>query len=293
MKLQRHTSDIVRNSVLLAILIALGILLTITIGLFKGGFKDFDNFKMFVFYAILPIGSAIIIILMVVVNNILFKNSEYGTGVCFNSPNENPAILGKYFKFFRNPINLLLISVLIFSLLGLYIAFTKQTFVGIGEFKEQFTKGDKIAFQTGLVTIGENLGVAAWFALAIYGLRLLSKRKNFGELNFNLLSWLAMIIIYFLYGVLNHMSVAGSSEVAILNHAGFWVMGGFLTILTGSFIPFLILHICNNLFYDLSTLFSSEIAIVFGIIFIIVSAILLFISISITKKQQQTDVIQV
>jgi hypothetical protein len=291
MKLSKTTSDIVRNVILGIILLVLGVFLTQTIGLFKGGFTNLDDFKTFVFYVIIPPSALIIILSLVVITNILFRDNEtYGTSLCFNSPSSSPALLGTEFKFFQKAMGLFLLSLLIFSIMGLYVAWNKQSFLALGNVKESFTKTDRIAFQSFLVPISENLGIAALLTVLIFTLRFYAKKYNWSSTNFTILIYLFSIILFLTYGILNHFSVSGSTEVAITSHAGFWLIGGTITLLTGSFIPFFVMHFMNNLFYDLSTLFSNEIAISIGIVLIIIEVILLFIYISLNKNKQEEQI---
>jgi len=59
-----------------------------------------------------------------------------------------------------------------------------------------------------------------------------------------------------------HFLVSGSSEIRSFSNVLFGFNGAFLTILTGSVIPFEVYHITNNLFITSRTIFGSEITIV-------------------------------
>ena len=71
-----------------------------------------------------------------------------------------------------------------------------------------------------------------------------------------------------LFGIGNHLLRYRGSEIALMTVAGFWFIGGFITAITGSFIPFWIMHVVNNGAYDLSRFMSNENIIIYFIFFI-------------------------
>jgi len=66
-------------------------------------------------------------------------------------------------------------------------------------------------------------------------------------------------LISMFFGIINHLSRYGGQEIAMSSVAMFWFFGGLITVLTGSVIPFLIMHDVNNFFFKFSTLFGSEV----------------------------------
>ena len=66
-------------------------------------------------------------------------------------------------------------------------------------------------------------------------------------------------IISMIYGLINHIARYGEQAVAMSSVLIFWFIGGLITTLTGSMIPFIIMHDVNNFYYRFSTLFGSDI----------------------------------
>ena len=105
----------------------------------------------------------------------------------------------------------------------------------------------------------ETLG--ALFLISLYGfiLSLLVLKNKLPKYLFIILFIIGSIIISAIFGIINHYARYGFDEVAIQNVAVFWSFGGLITAITGSVIPFLILHDVNNFFFKLAKLFSSDI----------------------------------
>jgi hypothetical protein len=212
-------------------------------------------------------------------------DEQYGNSLAFNSPEEYPHV-SKYFNWMKNPFKVLLLSLILFSVMGLYVAFTKQSFIGVGRLSQAFTVGDNLIFSTLLVAISENLGSAFWLALAVFGLRFYARKHNWVKGNFGVSMYVTSIVIFLVYGILNHYSRYGGSDVAITSVAIFWTIGGILTMLFGSFLPFLIMHMANNFFLDISTAFSSDIVIIWTL-FAIMGLIGLFVWVSMKSKKKE------
>lgn len=254
----------------MAIVLAVMLFVPTLIGLGKGGFDIQEVLTQFFFYSGLGVGFAVIIILLTVANEFL-SSGLHGTGLGFDSIGEAPHAKTKMFE---NRFRLVLSCIIIFSVLGLFAGATSQTYFGLGSLEQQFTKLDNTVYNGALVASSENLGAAALIALVIFSLRYFAKRKNWSKQNLSILTWASVIAGVIMYGVINHLLRYGTNDFALLNVAGIWGIGAVMTMMTGSFIPFWILHIVNNVFYSIGSQFSKDITQVYIIGFIVVMVIL-------------------
>ena len=84
----------------------------------------------------------------------------------------------------------------------------------------------------------------------------------------------------------NHILRYGISDFNLVYVFLFWTIGGLITVITGSFIPFWVMHINNNLFIDLKTYFTSDAVTTWAAIAIIV-LIILFVILYARKKKNK------
>jgi len=251
---------IIRMLVFSTILITIMLLVPQTISLLRGGFGDPNILRQFQFYEIAGIGFLIGISLLFFIELLITKGDDkYGNSLGFVSLGGKPgASFFKRFTIFQ----LTLLSFIIFSSLGL-ISFLlkKQSFTGLAVLPQQFTAFDSTIFSAALIPVAENLGAAFVIALFIFTLRVIARKTNMNSVNFMIFSILICLIVG-LFGVGWHNSVYPDSETAQLVVFGFWTMGGFLTIISGSFVLFWVMHMINNLIIDLSRFFSNEIVLI-------------------------------
>lgn len=264
------------------ILIFIGFLSAKTLGLGRTGFEVKEIFDQYVFYAVNG-GIFLLGLLSIYVASLITGDEKFGTSVAFNSPGESPAIEGDFFK---SPWRLILFSIMLFSLLGIASTVSNTTFTGVGKLAQQFTVTDNIMFSSLLVPIAENIDLAFFIALIIFIIRSIAKKNDWSKTNFILFTATAVTIISSLYGVANHLLRYQGQEVAIIVVAFFWAIGGLMTILTGSFIPFWIMHVSNNLFFMLRQSFSSESALTIAVVLSVISFILFALTF-LKKKSQQ------
>lgn len=255
--MESETKEVIGTAVLSAFLILIMATITQTVGLSRGGFDNTQVLQQFYFY----IGSGIAFlvgILALFVAELYIKNKEGefgGNSLAFNSPGQIPAI--PWFKNLSN-IQLIWLCSIIFSTISLWLSLTSQTsFTGIKFLENQFTKVDSAIFSAGLIPASENLGLAFVIACTIFGVRYLARKHNITSENFMGLAWFSVIVAG-VYGILNHIMRYGGSDISLITVGIFWAVGGIITLATGSFIPFWIYHICNNLFFDLKRYYSSE-----------------------------------
>ena len=106
--------------------------------------------------------------------------------------------------------------------------------------------------------------------------------------------WLFGILLAGLYGYLNHLLHYGSNEISLTVVILFWSVGGFLTVLTGSAIPFIIMHLMNNLFFDLKNFYSNDLILIFTIVvLILLSSFYLYLYVFKKKKKIETAIQEV
>lgn len=242
-----------------------------TVGLGATGFESDIVLQQFFFYVAPGIGFLIGIILLFIVETLIIKgDKKYGDSLAFNSPGELVPIK---FRFLRNPFQLILLSIIIFSVLGLVNVFTEQrTFTGVGVLEQQFSQTESLLFSTALIPVSENLGAAFFLAFTIFLLRVAARKYTWSKQNFVILSVFMGTIVVGIYGLINHLLRYGDSEISLLKVFGFWSAGGFLSVLSGSFIPFWIMHADNNVFFDFARSFSSDSILIWAVIFIVVLA---------------------
>ena len=66
-----------------------------------------------------------------------------------------------------------------------------------------------------------------------------------------------------------HLTAYPGSDIANYIVFIFWGIGAVMTVATGSFVPFWVMHISNNFFIDFSRLYSSDIVLITAISVII------------------------
>jgi len=243
-----------------------------TIGLSKGGFSIEGIKTQYVIYLQSGIAGLGIVVLLYVIEKMIRRGDLiYGDGQGFYSPGQEPHLRTRIFD---NPWRLALACIIIFSILGLIANATQQTFTGVGSLQQQFTRFDNAVFSGALVAASENLGAAAVLALFIFCVRLYARKAHLSKVNFKIITWTGGILIVGIYGLVNHLSRYGNQDVALLTVFFFWAMGALMTMVSGSFIPFWVAHILNNVFYDLGKAFSSDSTVSYVIGFIVAATAL-------------------
>lgn len=235
------------------------------IGLARGGFEAAEILNLQSFYYI---GIAFAVIL---ITGYLYERSsrrgdaKYGNSIGFASLGEKPHL--KFFKRVTVP-QLALVCMILFTILAsvnislVQEGYGQRSYTGVGFLEaEQFTPTDSIIYSSTLIPGAENLGGAAFIALLILiiGILVRTGKIKVSPETHTVIIILVLIFGLMLFGLGNHLLRYGGSEVALQTVILFWGIGGALTALTGNFIPFWIMHIVNNLFFDLSRFFSNEI----------------------------------
>lgn len=251
----------------------------IFLGSGKGGFNITNILTQFGFYGWPFVIGVFVIFIIYVLETIYLKDGdkEYGNYIFFNSPGEGPSLLTSRFK---NPIKLFLFCLIVFSLLGLVATFYKQTYFGVGTLEQQFTQVDGILYNWFLVVTSENVQAFMFGIAGIFFLRMLARKYDWGKINFLVLSAIIFILLFTIFGVVNHQLRYSGQEQNILKVAAFWSFGGLISVISGSFIPFYVMHGINNTYVDINTLFTNEILAVYVVgicIFLSIIYYLLFI----------------
>lgn len=277
-KVNDDKARILRYCILGFLLIMFMILIPQLIGLGKAGFDSSGILKQFFFYVGPGLGFLIGIFFIFVIEILTKKgDKDYGSSLSFNDPAEQPALPVPLFKHWAK---LTLISIIICCGIGLYSLFANQQFFGIGTLEQQFTLTDSVIYNSSLIPAAENLGAAFFWALIFFFWRNFCRKRNVPKWSFVLVTVILAILVFMTYGVINHQLRYQFDEVAIQNVMIIWGVGGVITVMTGSFIPFWVLHTVNNIFVDLHASFASDIIrnwTIGVVIILVVAYILLFV----------------
>lgn len=281
--MEEKTKRLIRTFVLSAFLIIIMVSFSQTLGLSKSGFDTDIVLKQFFFY-IAPAGLFLlgIFVLTFVENYIKEKDQIYGDSIAFADQGEPPFSL----SIFKNmsSAQLFILFTLIIGIMGLFSFVTKQeAFTGVGVITQQFTVIDSLLFSSALIPAAENLGSAFLLAFFIFLIRQECRKRNVSKVNFIIYIYSTIFIIG-LYGVANHLLRYSGQETSLGIVFIFWTFGALITLLTGNFIPFWIIHIFNNFFYDIKRYFSSDIILFSYIVFLVVLG-LFYIYFYIIKKK--------
>ncbi len=255
-----------------ALLLFAGFLITQSIGI---GAKVFDiaglmgTFNYYVVGIGFMLGLSFLFIAQLIDKK---EDKKYGNSVAFSSPGERPAL--SFFGRFSS-IQIFMLSVIIFGVFGLFAFVSKmESFTGTIIIGEQFTAQSELLFSTLLVCISENLGAAFVIGLMLFLLGMWARKIKMNTATFTVIAIFLIPLICAIYGVANHLTRYGSSDISLLIVFFFWLIGGILTVATGSFLPFFVLHMSNNFFVDMQRLFTSDITISYTIGFLIVFTML-------------------
>ena len=266
MKLKTKTRNLLRNLILIVAIYSIALIPKI-IGLGKGAFANSEVLQQYNIYTSFLLIPSIIIISLLLIEYFITKDEDkYGGSIFMNSQGETPSL--KIFGRFTT-MQLLILSFLFFSILGLVIYSVKQqAFTGVGVLKQQFTIFDSVIFSTFLVPVIENLDAIAVLAVSIFLLRWYARKVNLDVVSYRIFAFLLSLVVG-TYGVINHQLRYSGSDIASFTVFVFWTLGGFLTILTGNFSVFWMQHVVNNLLFDLSRFLSSDVLRIYVGVFLV------------------------
>ena len=273
---------IIRVLILSGILLFLGFLLSQTVGLGAGGFDSETVLKQFNFYTV-GIGFMLVILIFYFLMMFWRGDDRYGGSIFYANQGESPSI--PFFKKFSS-FQLFLLSLIIFSIFGSIAVYTNmETFTGFRVLEHQFTPIGELTFSSLLIPISENLGSAALIAVLVFLIVFIANRQDWSRATYNILIYLSIPLLVGIYGYTNHLLRYGGSDISTMVVFLFWAIGGLITVLTGSFIPFWIMHFANNFFFDIKTFLASETILTFVIISIVIlTALYLYLYVFRKKK---------
>jgi hypothetical protein len=250
-----------------AILLGIMFIVPFTIGLSQGGFNSGETIgnvsilDTFQFYMVSGAIGWIIILACYIAQIILTKDDKtYGDSVAFVSLGQKPGL--PLFKRFTM-LQLIHLSLIFFSIIFLFANITNtQSFTGLKVLPQQFSATDSLLFSSAQVPIAENLVAGAVLAIILLILGIVARKYDIGYTNFAILAFMSVLIMG-VFGVAWHSSVYPDSQVAMIVVFFFWTMGSLLTLLTGFFGIFWIMHLMNNFFIDISRFLSSQLLIIY------------------------------
>lgn len=272
--MQDKTKNIVNFFLLAFVIGILTFLVPQSIGLGAGGFDSAEVLQQFGFYLV---GGIFLLLLIVafIIELIIKKGDErYGSSIAFSSQGQVPHM--PFFKRFSN-FQLFLLSTIVFGTMGLIVTTLRQTsFIGYKTLEQQFTPTAELMFSSLLIPGSENLGMALVIALCLIGLRIWARKVNMSKASFVLLSFL-IAIVGALYWLVNHLLRYAGQDLQLGVVFIFGLVMALLTLVTGSFIPAFVMHISNNLFFDVQKMFSRDNVVLTVIITIVLLIILYYI----------------
>jgi hypothetical protein len=258
------TKKIVSVLSLASVLLFIMVLVSQSVGLAGTGFDTAAILNQFYFYVAPGIGFLLGIIAVFAIEMFITKGDEkYGSSILFAEPGEDPSL-----PFFKKIglLHMFVLSLIVFGVLGLLNFVGTQTiFTGVGVLAHQFTPATNILYSSTLIPASENAGLAFLLSFVIFGYRFVARKLKMSKGNFQIFLYLLVPLSAGLYGTTNHILRYGSSDLNLFVVFVFWAIGGLLTLVTGNFIPFWVLHIMNNLFYDLGLYFSNELVLIYTI----------------------------
>lgn len=272
---------------LFSLILGAVILATQTYGLAFTGFSEADIQSQAFFYVTYAAIALMIIVICFVYELITIKDdNKFGNGNGYTEQGEYPSL-----GFFRrlSLFQIFLISLIIFMIFGIFAFTTGQTVFTTGVKTlptQQFTQTQSLAWSALLIPISENLGAAALICMALVALRIFARRQKWNSANFRLLAIIGIAVLVGLYGVANHQLHYQGNDTSLFVVFIFWTVGGFLTLIIGSFIPFWMMHLNNNLFFDLRGMFSKDL-VTYSVYGIIALLIILYLWLYVFRKKKK------
>lgn len=223
--------------------------------------------SLLAFTGVLILGSVIIAFL------VIKKNNKYGDTVAFASLGISPA-----FPFWKrvSQLQLALGSLVIFGIIFLVATLLKLgTLTGLRVLPQQFSRIDSLTFSTLLTAGSENLFSASLIAIIVLILTLVAIKYKLSVNEYKQYYYIISIVSVIIFAIIWHLTAYRGSDYALPVVAIFWGLGTFITLATGSFIPFWIIHALNNFFIDFVRLAISDTAVyMVGGFIIIIPAVL-------------------
>lgn len=257
MKIKESNSNIASNLWLAGIVLTFSVLLSTIYAGAKGEILSDSVKDILNSYRAFCIGGIFCILIFYFIL-LLMEDDEYGDSVLFNSVGDFPSFK---IPFVPNGWALGLLSIIVFTIIGLLTTLNQQSYVSFSDTpftQEAFSPVQSIVFTSLLVPGSENAVAGGLIAIAIAFAYMFARRQDWSSINYRLVIGLISVIIPTAYSVALHYTRYSGSDVALISVAIFWALGGLVTFLTGSFIPFWIWHIENNIFYAIQSQFAGD-----------------------------------
>jgi len=195
------------------------------------------------------------------------------------------------FSWTRNPIKLFFISLIVFSLLGMFSAYKNTFFVGVPQamFPPE-TKNNivNILFSAEPAASSETIFFTAIVMSGLFSLVLYFMRKKNWELNKG--SYFVTIIpLSLICGLLwmgFHSLAYGGQDVALWATFMFGTLGALMTFMLNSIIPWYVWHFCNNAYVSMNSLYGDTSILMITLVINLI-IIVPFIMITIAKRKKK------
>lgn len=208
---------------------------------------------------------------------------------------EDVGLKGKrnFMRWSLNPLRILVVSILIFGIYGMFIVTNPQLAVsGVPQMTlQQFTPTSEVIFSAFVPAFAEN-GFLMFLFMILMGINayLIAKTKSKNIYLFFAFGFLICILMGFTWGGL-HTLVYGNNDASLFATIIFGFVGSLITLLTGIFIFWNVWHISNNMFITLSKIITlkSDILIVTGLILFIILIAWIGIEIAVRKSKNKVE----
>ena len=249
------TKRLIGALILTAVIIFMGLIIPLTMGLGTASIHDpgvgetIDFYQKF-YWSLTVIWAVFIAFIFI------RKNNKYGDSIGFFGIGKKPAL--SFFKRFSGFQLTLLSLITFFSIFLMANVLKTGSFTSLQVLPQQFSPTQSLLFSTLLIPVSENLLIGAIIALTLLGITLLAMKYKISESEYTSYIYIALFIIGGTFGVLWHLTAYPSSDLAKYVILMFWGIGAVISVATGLFMVFLIMHMANNFAIDFSRLYSSD-----------------------------------
>jgi hypothetical protein len=157
----------------------------------------------------------------------------------------------------NNPFKLFFGSLIFFGIIGIMQSVYSFSFVGVPQQAlQQVTKLGSIIFAIEPPAFAETLLILVVFSILLSVVGYFTSKWNLGKGAYYFGGVLMSFVVAILWVGL-HLLVYGNLDSALIYTGIFGFTGCILTLLFGSFIPFYVFHLTNNLFVALGSVYSG------------------------------------
>ena len=264
----KETKDYLGITGLIGFFLIISIVVPFVVGFSARGFDTTETIIEYTIYAAIAVSFLAIFVLWMYAKRL---NSPYGNNLFFASKGDSPSL--PFFKRFTYP-QLILGSTIVFGSLFLVVSQVRQTaFTGFTALQQQFSPGASVVFSAFLVPAPENAVLAAFIAGLAILLMTFAKKNNWSRTVYNGFVYMIIPVLGGLLGLAMHLLRYGSSDWDLYVVFGFWFIVALLDVASGAFVIGWVLHVMNNLFFDLKVYLSNETVFLYGIVILFILAI--------------------